>query len=95
MVKVRCITNLDEVMRYETFPTKLPSRPIVGDIIESATWHNSLTKVVLEVVQVTWVKDNDKWIAEVELHLPKSWLNIEQFQKWYKQIRSPSNSVIG
>ncbi len=87
MIPIRCRTNLDDVGK-EQWPVRLHTVPRVGDFINSGTTHRDGCYVQLEVVAVTWIKDGSTgWIAEVEMHLPKRWGNITEFQRWYDKIR--------
>jgi len=75
-VDIRCHTNLDV---REEWPTKLPFRPMVGDIIRSKS------SLELEVCRIT-IDINVFYGCCVELHLPKyRFLTIQDFEQWYKR----------
>lgn len=86
-MNIICRTNLD-LHPAEKWPTSLPVRPVVGDVIESATeWPNG--RLQLKVVGITWTysKNQEDWVFIVELNL---YLNesIQDFQKRYRRMRS-------
>lgn len=90
-MKINCRTNLDDIMRREQFPTQLPVVPRVGDKIQSATVWKDKIQIELEVVAVTWKRNEftSEWEPEVELHLPKSKrISIAMWEAHYKYIRS-------
>lgn len=73
-MKVRFKTNLD-LHHSEVFPTDIPARPIVGDIVFSKKIWKQGTQLKLVVVAVEL--SETEIIAE--LHLPKFWQNISDF----------------
>lgn len=91
MIKVHCHTNLDDLKR-EAWPTELPDRPLVGDIIESGTTHGDKFggfRFELKVVRVIWKVRNpmrgvNEWYCDVELHLVSG--SISEFQERYHRI---------
>ena len=89
-MRIKYHTNLDDVMRQEVFPVELPVVPRIGDKIQSATnWMGR--HIELEVVNVTWKKDNftHQWQPEIELHLPKSKnMSISMWKAHYDYIRN-------
>lgn len=92
MVSIVCRTNLDDVGRYETFPTELPECPKIGHLIRSARKRRDAI-VELEVCQVTWIHSEIQkhWYAEVYLDLPRHrFENISAFQNWYNKIKFSS-----
>lgn len=68
MIPVSCHTNLD--LRNERWPDELPCRPMVGDLIESATEWSGKFRLSLKVVAVRfeYSKIPQRWICRVELH---------------------------
>lgn len=91
MVSISCRTNIDEAKMLQ-WPTYLPERPQVGDLIRSTS--STKTKhIELAVVKCTWIQNNavygmiraEEWYLEVELHLPphrfESILDFERFLK--------------
>ena len=85
-MKINCFTNLD-INCYEKWPTELPFRPMVGDIITSSTG------LQLEVVRITIYGGAtilEPVTVDVELHLPKGrFENITKFEEWYKNQINP------
>jgi hypothetical protein len=71
MIRVYCFTNLD--LANERWPGYLPSIPLVGDEIESATTHGEFRsfRLCLQVVAVRWQHSvsDDTWTPSVELHM--------------------------
>ncbi len=95
---VYCRTNL--ALSSEQWPTSLPERPMVGDLIESATCWGQF-RLRLKVVRVTWAYGSvacagcaPRWHCRVELH---DWLDrsIQEFYEWYAPLvgRSVSNFI--
>lgn len=95
-MKVYCFTNLD--VFCEHWPSELPARPMVGDIIRSNTVRRKGT-LELQVCQVTIFCDQkasddpynprreESWAYEVELTLiPSRWKCVSDFQKWYETL---------
>jgi hypothetical protein len=83
-MKISCQTNLDDI--YEEWPTELPFRPMVGDLIQSKRGFE------LEVVQITidafakYPLKGPELVLTVELHIPKYRCeNISDFTAWYKR----------
>lgn len=88
MFYVRCRTNLDDIMRFEEFPTELPALPNIGDKIESATTWKDGVKVQLKVCSITWKKHSEGlWYPEIELHIPSNFNSVARFEIWYSFIR--------
>lgn len=94
-MKVHCRTNLD-LSWAESWPDELPTRPMLGDIIQSrTTWGPRKIQLELKVVALTWryvhsfiPEIKDHYILEVEMHLPPHrFENITEFQKWYENIK--------
>ena len=90
-VPIRCRTNIDCAKPLQ-WPTYLPARPMVGDLIRSLS--STRTKYIeLMVVATTWVKeltphDLGDWFLQVELHLPPSrFENLAAFEKFVKEPR--------
>lgn len=80
MVKVRCRTNLDK-FKFTEFPTELPFRPVIGDVVIVSE------NTDLEVIAVRFKKDpisNGDWYAEIELHIPKRYLNNKLWTQYVK-----------
>ena len=94
MVSVQCRSNLD--LMGERWPTQLPSRPMVGDLIQSATqWGKHRRQLELRVVAVSFKcrpadvtvdRYKDEWYAEIELHL-EHFESIEEFHRRYRLMR--------
>lgn len=82
MITVCCHTNID-CAKQLSWPAHPPERPLVGDLIRSASSTDS-KYIELEVVRCTWFANQyGSWMLDVELHLVKSrWLNLEAFEKW-------------
>ncbi len=85
---VECRTNL--ALSSEQWPTSLPERPMVGDLIESATrWGDFRLK--LKVVRVTWAPSSacsgcvPRWYLRVELGLPRD-QSLREFYEWYAPL---------
>ena len=84
MIKIHCHTNLD--LAHEIWPTELPAVPRVGDLIQSATNHDSF-QLTLKVVSVTWKRPfaDRQWAPVVELHDYSS-RTIREFYEWYAPL---------
>lgn len=87
-IPVRFHTNLDEVHRYEKFPTVLAYRPMVGDLVRSMTEHGRY-RFQLEL-RVCAVTINEKGGIDAELHLTGGigQESVADFTDWYRRIRS-------
>lgn len=93
MVKISCHTNID-CARGLQWPTELPERPQVGDLIRSRSSTNT-KHIELAVCGCTWFWDElsgqgsrGVWVLRVELHLPPHRLaNIPAFEKFVKEPR--------
>jgi hypothetical protein len=78
----------------EAWPTELPCRPMVGDIIESLTKRAKGYGLELEVCRVifrskemNYGEEKREVYLDVELHLiPTRWQNVSEFEKWYYEI---------
>ena len=68
MVYIQCRTNIDCAKRLQ-WPSELPERPMIGDLIRSTSSTNK-KHIELEIVGLTWVYKCG-WFLQVELHLPK------------------------
>lgn len=86
-MKVVCRTNLD--VKDEEWPTELPILPPIGSKIQSATtWVNGF-RLQLKVVDITLKYEGDdyvadeKWYAEIELHIAQNHMSIKEFFTWY------------
>ena len=83
---VVCRTNLD-LRPGEIWPESLDSRPMVGDIIQSALKRKDGVQLELEVCRVTWKYVPDAWIANVELKMVSGrFEGISAFHEWYSKI---------
>jgi hypothetical protein len=86
MIKIHCHTNLD-LHPSEKWPTELPCRPMVGDIIQSSIERRNGVKLELQVVRITFTSRNDEIVVDTELHLqPTRFPTIFDFDKWYHRI---------
>lgn len=90
MIEISCTTNID-CAKCLKWPTILPERPMVGDLIRS-TSSTDRKYIELQVVAVTWVQTRPYdlfpalWHLVVELHLPKS--RFESIGDFEKHVRS-------
>ncbi len=91
MIKVVCRTNID-CAKMLKWPTELPERPMVGDLIRSTS--STVAKhIELEVCQLTWVTHSNEFEGKytalhVDLHLPRHrFENITAFEKFVKEVR--------
>ena len=98
-MKINCHTNLD-LYPCERWPEALPCRPMVGDRITSSTGLELEVCAIRFSTRKpkelqSWITQGEKCvtmedikdcvICSVELHLPKRWENITEFEKWYKK----------
>lgn len=97
MIKVHCHTNLD--LYNEKWPSMLPARPVIGDLIESAIEHpqfekdeNGFSKGVkpthfcrlrLKVVSITWKQDYQDEYC-CEVELHDSWPKPRSIREFYE-----------
>jgi len=68
-MRIQCKTNID-CARLLEWPTELPARPMVGDLIRSrSSTHDKAFE--LGVVETTWYYcvHRHEWILQVELNL--------------------------
>lgn len=87
-IPVRCRTNLD-LRPGEKWPEFLPSVPVKGDVIYSATrWRDNREPLSLVVAGVTYKHwdANRSWCVEVELGLPSWFSCISDFEDWYAHL---------
>lgn len=86
MVNIQCKTNIDSAKLLQ-WPNKLPEQPMIGDIIRSQSSTNK-KYFELEVVQRTWVFSPlfQEWTLNLELHLPKHFQSIADFDRFVKEM---------
>lgn len=84
MIETNFFTNLD-LRPGETWPRRMNSRPMVGDLVRSATQRGRFnSQLELEIVRVTITGENS---FDVEMHLIKGrFNNIGEFHKWYNNF---------
>lgn len=90
MVPVHCHTNLDDAKGQE-WPSQLPCRPIVGDVIQSKAG------LELKVVAITFRHSKrlsgfrgEGWeCVDVELHMCLyQGKSVLEFQNWFKKWKA-------
>ncbi len=87
MINISCRTNID-CAKHLAWPTMLPARPVVGDLIRSLS-STSHKCIELQVVQCTWIFEDVSWRRETYLEVylglpPHRYENIQAFEKFVK-----------
>ena len=86
MIDICCRTNLD-LCATEQWPSKLPSIPRIGDLIESNyewNYKNSLVRLELEAVRITW-KIHKKYEEQIKISQVKN-AGYSDAAKIYNQV---------
>ena len=88
-------------MPVEDWPTELPCRPVVGDIIESNCDWGEGRRLYLKVVSVRFKHisnlgykmgwEDDNWKCEVELHIVQPGMSIYDFENWYRRLQGKNH----